>query len=543
MSNKFTQIYLATLNKKAEDAISNPPFGYYPDTQMNDSVPGWMGRGGDADVLTPKPLGLQAPFVSRSLLPSLSPARVYLSSNQIDDNGINGIAYINAPGGIDNTNGIGEQPALRPGFPQTVRSSGIPGAELSLGNIPPDPTPQLRATPPGLRPDPSALGKKAEAFPEPGRFTLEGSRPSQGAAPEILGSRPSSFTLEHTAARPTTGLAFTSGVDLPAPAPTILDLLIKNRLLAGAGLAAAGAAGYMGYKALSKKKKKKGDDDDDDKTASFTEAYYNGRKGPQSYADTYIAAFHKRAQDEPLSAIELDYGNMASNTEAKKRLQQTLTDVERIRRAPDPEPLTRRQREEELAEEDRGNIALGAPLRPSPYRAPKSRNPINIASDTVMNGAAARQSAPAQPSIQDKVLSAARSAGNQIKSTATSAGNAISDAYGRANDSMGSKLAPVIYPKVYEEAAGVDRNIPILMENSRFAKAIAPFDPKAPPKPGRQLSAFSRLGTPGFSKNKLNPPPQLTGLVNSAAQNMNPSISVSTPSAAPRWNFTPSANP
>jgi len=456
---------------------------------MNDSVPGWMGRGGDADVLTPKPLGLQAPFISEnaSLGPSLSPARVYLPSNRIDERGI---AYLNAPGGIELTDYAGEQPALRPGFPQTAKSSGIPGAKLSLGNIPPDPTPQLRATPPGLRPDPSALGKKAEAFPEPGRFTLEGSRPSQGAAPEILGSRPSSFTLEHTAARPTTGLAFTSGVDLPAPAPTILDLLMRDKLLTGAGLAAAGAAGYMGYKALSKKKKKKkGDDDDDDKTASFTEAYYNGRKGPQSYADTYISAFYKRAQDEPLSDADMDDGEMRSNAEGMRR-QQTA------------------------------DFGAGG----------SARNQRSFMSDGERG------------LVGEKIKSMARSAGNQIKSTATSAGNAISDAYGRANDFMGSKLAPVIYPKVYEEAAGVDQNIPILMENSRFAKAIAPFDPKAPPKPGRQLSAFSGLGTPGFSKNKLNPPPQLTGLVNSAAQNMNPSISVEA-AKAPRWNFTPSAKP
>jgi hypothetical protein len=277
----------------------------------------------------------------------------------------------------------------------------------------------------------------------------------------------------------------------------------------------------MGYKALSKKKKKKGDDDDDDKTASFTEAYYNGRKGPQSYADTYIAAFHKRAQDEPLSAIESVTGEMSSAAEGMRRSMAQ----------PGYWLNAHGKSDEQLIADSKAG--------PSPYRAPKSWNPINIASDTIMNGAdfGAGGSARNQGSfmsmsdgerglVGDKIKSMARSAGNSIKSTATSAGNAISDAYGRANDFMGSKLAPVIYPKVYEEAAGVDRNIPILMEHSRFAKAIAPFDPKAPPKPGRQLSAFSGLGTPGFSKNKLNPPPQLTGLVNSAAQNMNPSISV-----------------
>ena len=139
----------------------------------------------------------------------------------------------------------------------------------------------------------------------------------------------------------------------------------------------------------------------------------------------------------------------------------------------------------------------------------------------------ASMSAEERALVGNKINSMARSAGNQIKSMARSAGSAVnrvSDAYGRANEFMGDKLAPVIYPKVYEEAAGVDRNIPILMQHSRFAKALAPFDSKAPPKPGRQLSNISGLGTPEFSRTKLNPPPDLTGVVNSAAQNMNPNI-------------------
>ena len=341
-------------------------------------------------------------------------------------------------------------------------------------------------------------------------------------------------------------MAFTSGVDLPAPAPalaaaptpTILEMLMRHKLLAGAGLAAAGAAGYMGYKALSKKKKKKDDDDDDDKTASFTEAYYNGRKGTQSYADTYLTAFNKRAAD--LMIVPPPDGPNSGADFGKGGHTRLSADF-----GANEAPLTRRQREdgerESLYEEDRRNRAAGLPLRPNPNQAPRSWNPINIAADTAMNradfadrtnaagpvGNLASMSAEERGLVGNKINSMARSAGNQIKSMARSAGSAVnrvSDAYGRANELMGDKLAPVIYPKVYEEAAGVDRNIPILMQHSRFAKALAPFDSKAPPKPGRQLSNISRLGTPEFSRTKLNPPPDLTGVVNSAAQNMNPNI-------------------
>ena len=563
MPNKFTQTYLATFNKKANAKRKVDVSGYSPDVQMSDSVPGLMGRGGEGDVLTNKPLSLQPSFVSGTEIhpDGLNrPPTVYYPSKMSEAGAFDQMMprdftrYGNYPEGAEIIRPRKTAPATRPGSPQTVISPGI-GGNFSYGNTPPAPAPQLRATPPGLRPGPSALGKKAEAFSGPSRFTLEGSRPNQGAAPEISGSRPSSFTLEHTAARPTAGVAFTSGVDLPAPAPalaaaptpTILEMLMTNKLLAGAGLAAAGAAGYMGYKALSKKKKKKDDDDDDDKTASFTEAYYNGRKGPQSYADTYLTALHKRAAERPVKdgfptfrALPPPDGPYSGADFGKGGHTRLSADF-----GANEAPLTRRQREdgerESLHEEDRRNRAAGLPLRPNPNQAPRSWNPINIAADTAMNradfadrtnaagpvGNLASMSAEERALVGNKINSMARSAGNQIKSMARSAGSAVnrvSDAYGRANEFMGDKLAPVIYPKVYEEAAGVDRNIPILMQHSRFAKALAPFDSKAPPKPGRQLSNISRLGTPEFSRTKLNPPPDLTGVVNSAAQNMNPNI-------------------
>ena len=454
----------SALGKKAEDAIRNPLFNYRPDAQMNDSVPGWMGRGGDADVLTPKPLGLQAPFISSHEGSGLSPARMYLPSNRIDDHGIQ---YLNAPGGIELTGGVGnDQPALRPGSPQTARYGGIPGTKISLGNIPPDPAP---------------AGKIVQA-------------------PFFQTAQAQQEAIDNASLRRAFGVPNLKPISGSAPTPTILEVLMRNKLLAGAGLAAAGAAGYMGYKALSKKKKKKDDDDDDDKTASFTEAYYNGRKGTQSYADTYLTAFHKRAADlmivpppdgpnsgadfgkgghTRLSADDIAIGEMASANEASRR-QQTADFAARAQAAG---PV--------------GNLAS--------------------------------MSAEERGLVGNKINSMARSAGNQIKSMARSAGSAVnrvSDAYGRANEFMGDKLAPVVYPKVYEEAAGVDRNIPILMQHSRFAKALAPFDSKAPPKPGRQLSGLSGLGTPGFSRTKLNPPPDLAGIVNSAAQNMNPNIKI-----------------
>ena len=532
----------SALGKKAEDAISDPPFMYYPDAQMNDSVPGWMGRGGDADVLTPKPLGLQAPFASYPNRSGFSPATLYVPSNHIDEDGEH---YINAPGKIDHTTGSDEELALRPGPPRTARYGEIHGIKPSLGNIPPDPAPQLRATPPGLRPGPSALGKKAEVSDivaqthSQSGFKGDPLAPTPTPAPAGKVVRAPFFqaaqaqqeAIDNASLRQAfTGVPNFEPISGPAPTPTILEMLMKKKLLAGAGLAAAGAAGYMGYKALSKKKKKKDDDDDDDKTASFTEAYYNGRKGTQSYADTYLTAFNKRALDEP--NLGADFGKGGHT-----RLSADFGANEA--------PLTRRQREdgerESLYEEDRRNRAAGLPLRPNPNQAPRSWNPINIAADTAMNradfadrtnaagpvGNLASMSAEERGLVGNKINSMARSAGNQIKSMARSAGSAVnrvSDAYGRANEFMGDKLAPVVYPKVYEEAAGVDRNIPILMQHSRFAKALAPFDSKAPPKPGRQLSNISRLGTPEFSRTKLNPPPDLTGVVNSAAQNMNPNI-------------------
>ena len=507
----------SALGKKAEDATINPSFNYYPDAQMNDSVTGWMGRGGDADVLTPKPLGLQAPFISNAEGSGLIPGRLYLPSNRIDDG--HGIQYFNAPGGIVNTTGSDAEPAIRRGSPQTARYGGIHGIKLSLGNIPPAPAPQLRATPPapapqlratppGLRPDPSALGKKAEVSDivaqthSQSGFKGDPLAPTPTPAPAGKVVRAPFFqaaqaqqgAIDNASLRQAlTGVPNFEPISGPAPTPTILETLMRNKLLAGAGLAAAGAAGYMGYKALGKKKKKKDDDDDDDKTASFTEAYYNGRKGTQSYADTYLTAFHKRAQEEPLDATQLAVGEMSSAAEGVRR---SMAQPGWIRTAPF------KSVEQLLADAEAG---------PSPSVG------SNLAS----------MSAEERALVGNKINSMARSAGNQIKSMARSAGSAVnrvSDAYGRANEFMGDKLAPVIYPKVYEEAAGVDRNIPILMQHSRFAKALAPFDSKAPPKPGRQLSNISRLGTPEFSRTKLNPPPDLTGVVNSAAQNMNPNI-------------------
>ena len=516
MPNKFTQTYLATFNKKANAKRKVDVSGYSPDVQMSDSVPGLMGRGGEGDVLTNKPLSLQPSFVSGTEIhpDGLNrPPTVYYPSKMSEAGAFDQMMprdftrYGNYPEGAEIIRPRKTAPATRPGSPQTVISPGI-GGNFSYGNTPPDPAPQLRATPPGLRPGPSALGKKAEVSDivaqthSQSGFKGDPLAPTPTPAPAGKVVRAPFFqaaqaqqgAIDNASLRQAlTGVPNFEPISGPAPTPTILETLMRNKLLAGAGLAAAGAAGYMGYKALGKKKKKKDDDDDDDKTASFTEAYYNGRKGTQSYADTYLTAFHKRAQEEPLDATQLAVGEMSSAAEGVRR---SMAQPGWIRTAPF------KSVEQLLADAEAG---------PSPSVG------SNLAS----------MSAEERALVGNKINSMARSAGNQIKSMARSAGSAVnrvSDAYGRANEFMGDKLAPVIYPKVYEEAAGVDRNIPILMQHSRFAKALAPFDSKAPPKPGRQLSNISRLGTPEFSRTKLNPPPDLTGVVNSAAQNMNPNI-------------------